>query len=290
VSAIAGRRIVVTRARHQAGRLASALEAGGAHPIFFPTITIRPVEDARAVDEAVHALADYSWVVFTSANAVAPFWDRMRANYVRELPRGLNVAAIGPATAGELAIRGVAMDAQPATHIGGAIAGAMGNLRDARVLLPCGQLARDETSDALRRAGAMVDEVVVYRTEQGRPDADALSQLRDGVDAVTFTSPSIVRSFATLLGSEAGQMMTGTVVLATIGPTTSTAVRDMGWPEPLEASVATVDGIVAALERHFAVVTRDARGASDFPDARGASDAPDAHGASDGINAPAASR
>jgi uroporphyrinogen III methyltransferase/synthase len=260
MSALSGRRIVVTRARHQAGRLASALETAGAVPLFFPTITIRPVDDTRAVDAAVHRLADYAWIVFTSANAVATFWDRMRATNIASLPRTVRVAAVGPATAAELAIRGAAPNAQPTTHSGAAIAGAIGNLRDARVLLPCGDLARNETSDALRQAGAVVDEVVVYCTEQETPDADALGQLRDGVDALTFTSPSIVRGFAALLGGDIGHVLVGRVVLATIGPTTSAAVRDLGWPEPLEATVATVDGMVAALERHFAAVPRTSSG------------------------------
>lgn len=251
MSALAGRRIVVTRARHQAERLAAALDAVGARPVFFPTIVVRPVDDPRAVDSAVQALAAYAWIVFTSANAVDLFWHRVRAAGLERLPPTLRVAAVGPATAEALAARGVAADAMPEIHSGAAVAGVMGALQGARVLLPRGDLARDDTADGLQRAGALVDGVTVYRTLPSAADAGVLRQLRDGVDAVTFTSPSTVRNFGALLGDEARRIVR-TAVLATIGPTTSAAVRQIGWGEPLEAAIATTEGLVAALAAHFA--------------------------------------
>jgi uroporphyrinogen-III synthase len=261
MSALAGRRIVVTRARLQAGRMVSQLEARGARTIVFPTIAIRPARDPRALDAAVRSLEDYAWIVFTSANAVTAFWDRMRVMGRATLPATVRVASIGPATTAELAIHDVAVGAQPdRLFMGAAIARAMDGLRGARVLLPRAEHAREETVDALCRAGAVVDDVVAYHTETESPDAGALDAIRERVDAITFTSPSAVRGFATLLGPESGAIARVTT-LATIGPTTSVAVREAGWPEPLESAVATVEGVVSALEAHFALMAA-AHGAS----------------------------
>lgn len=248
MSALAGRRVVVTRARHQAGRFVKALEARGACPILFPTIAIHAVEDQRAIDATLGRLAEFDWVVFTSANAVVELWRCIQAGGIPRLPAGLRVAAVGPGTAAALARVGVEVNTQPGTHTGAAIAATMGALTGAQVLLPQGDIAREETSLRLQGRGARVTEVIVYRTVTETPDAAALAQLRAGAHAITFTSPSTVRGFSAIVGDEA-HTLAASSVLVTIGPTTSAAVRDEGWGEPLEARTATSDSLLEALER-----------------------------------------
>jgi uroporphyrinogen-III synthase len=250
-SALAGRRIVVTRARDQAESFAHALESRGAKPIYFPTISIRAMEDTRLLDAAVRAIDSYAWVVFTSANAVTAFWERMTAGGRGAVPDSVRIASIGPASSATLAALGIAVDAQPARFVGSEIAGVMGDIRGAKVLLPRADDAREETVDALRAAGGEVDDLVAYRTVTGSPDPAAFAAMNGQLDAVTFTSPSGVRGFCTLLGDRAFAIAASTPVV-TIGPTTSSAVRETGWPEPIEAKISTVDGIVAALEAYFA--------------------------------------
>jgi uroporphyrinogen-III synthase len=258
MTALEARTVVVTRARHQAARFAQALEAQGARVLFFPTIAILPAVDQSAVNAAVSALSGFSWIVFTSANAVAAFAGRLRVAKVA-WPRDLKVAAVGPSTADALADFGIAIHAQPDVHSGAHVAGAMGSVRGAAVLLPHGDLAREETAVGLRQAGARVTEVVVYRTDIAFADKPALQQLRAGFDAITFTSPSTVRGFAAIVGDDARALVAHTLI-ATIGPTTSAAVREAGWGDVLEAPAATSDAMVESLVAHFGAAL-SARGA-----------------------------
>ncbi len=250
MSPLAERRIVVTRARDQAESFAAALEARGAIPVFFPTIRIRPLDDTRVLDAAVRALDQYQWIVFTSANAVIAFWERMTAGGRASVPDGVRIAAVGPGSRAKLETLGVAVDAQPKKFIGTELAGAMGDIRDARILLPRAEDGREETVDSLREAGGRVDDIIAYRTETGAPTAAEFEAMLAPMDAVTFTSPSCVRGFSTLLGDRAYAIVETTTVV-TIGPTTTAAVHDARWPKPLEADTSTVSGIISALESHF---------------------------------------
>ncbi len=250
MSALAGRCVVVTRARHQAGRLAASLEARGARPVLFPTIAISAARDRGQIDGAIQTLPSFDWVVFTSANVVSHFWAAMQRANVRQLPHGVKVAAVGPATTAALAAIGVAVNAQPETFVGGAIAATMGVIKDLRVLVPKGDRARPETALALRARGAAVSEVILYHTTHETPDQSALDRLRAGADAITFTSPSSVQGFAEILGREA-RTVVSTTVLAAIGPTTASAIRELGWREPLEAPAATSESLIDCLEAHF---------------------------------------
>lgn len=259
MSGLAGRRIVITRARHQAAGLAASLEARGARPVFFPTIAISPIRDHGQVSEVMGTLASFSWVVFTSANVVAQFWAAMQCSSIARLPSDVRVAAVGSSTAEALGAIGITVDAQPETFTGGAIAGAMGIIRDARVLVPRGDRARPETARALRERGAALVEVTLYQTTYETPDPSALERIRAGADAITFTSPSTVQGFAHILGIEALTVL-GSAVVAAIGPTTTSAIRDAGWGEPIQAVTATSQALVDCLEAHFAI-TRAGRGA-----------------------------
>lgn len=250
MTALMGRCVVVTRARHQAASLAASLEARGARPVFFPTIAINAVRDPEQVDGAIQALPSFAWVVFTSANVVSHFWAAMRRVHVAQLPPGVKVAAVGPATTAALKAIGVAVDAQPETYVGGAIAATMGAVQGLRVLVPKGDRARPETALALRARGAAVSEVILYHTTYETPDPSALDRLRGGADAITFTSPSSVQGFSAILGREA-RTVVSTTLLAAIGPTTASAIRELGWREPLEAPVATSQSLVDCLEAHF---------------------------------------
>lgn len=251
MNALAGRRVVVTRARHQAAGLVAALESRGALPVFFPTIAISPIRDHGQFGEVMRTLASFSWIVFTSANVVAQFWAAMQRANIARLPSNVRVAAVGSSTAEALDAIGIPVDAQPETFTGGAIAGTMGAINATRVLLPRGDRARPETARALRERGATVVEVTLYQTTYETPDPSALVQIRAGADAVTFTSPSTVQGFAQILGIEAKAILQSTIVAA-IGPTTASAIRDAGWGAPIQAMSATSQSLVDCLEDHFA--------------------------------------
>jgi len=251
MSGLEGRSVVITRSRAQAEPFAQALSARGAIPILFPTIEIRPLDDCSALDDALTHLDQYDWIVFTSANTVSAVWDRLRAIGRTNLAGARRIAAVGPATGAELVERGAAIDAVPTTFRGAAIADALGRLDDQRVLLPRADIGREETAEALRDAGAVVDEVVAYQTVMPVSDRFGLTALRAGVDAITFTSPSTVHNFVSLVGPDSPKLLARSVV-ACIGPVTAAAVTDLGLAQPLQAHHSTSQGLIEILEAHFA--------------------------------------
>jgi len=250
VKPLAGRRVLVTRPRPQAGALVDALRAEGAVTILLPTIAIRPADDLRPLDAAIARLADYAWLAFTSANGVEVFWDRLRA-LGTAVPAGVRIAAVGTATARALAERGATLDFVPDEFVGARLGATLPDVEGRRVLLARASLAREELADALVARGALVDDVAVYDTIPEAPDPAGLAALERGVDAATFTSASTVRNFATLIGLRARQLLDG-VAVACIGPVTADEARRLGFTVQVEPEEHTIPGLVRALADHYA--------------------------------------
>lgn len=267
MSALAGKRIVITRPRAQAGDLSEKLAALNAQPILFPTIEIAPMKDFTALDSAIGQLAAYHWVIFTSVNGVEAFWDRLIASGAGQLLE-LKTAAIGPATAQALERRGIHPAFLPNEYVGEAVAAGLEIVAGQRVLLPRADIAREALAVELARRGAVVDDVAAYRTLPAAPDPTGLTELRRGVDAVTFTSSSTVRNFVALLSGGERYVDTaairrmgrdgvpmpslGRAAIACIGPITAQTAREAGLPVDVVAAEYTTGGLVAALAAYFA--------------------------------------
>lgn len=230
----------------------AALEARGAHAIAFPTIAIERVASDE-VREAIATLERYDWIAFTSANAVASFWDCLTDAGRTGLPVSVKLAAVGAATRAAVEQRGGRAVAVPELFLGAEVASAMSSLEGRRVLLPQSDIARAETGAALRKAGAAVHEVVVYRTAWAPPTAEMLRTLDEGVDVVTFTSPSTVRGLLEAGGATAERVLR-TSVIACIGPVTAEAVRSLGLPVLVEPAEHSTAALVDALEQYFATL------------------------------------
>lgn len=252
---LAGRRIVVTRAREQAGELVQALTALGAHVVQAPTIRIEPLANLDALREALGAAGRYQWIVFTSQNTVRVVWDCLaRWSLDATAFRGVPVAAIGPATADALGERGVSPALVPDRFVAEAVVEALAGreeMRGKRVLLPRAQEARDTLPEGLRARGATVDVIPVYRAvpEQGDGGALGAELLAGLIDAVTFTASSTVRNFVDLVGRETATC--GRYAAAVIGPVTATTARSLGIAVAVEAEQYTIPGLVEALSRYF---------------------------------------
>ena len=250
---LAGKRIVVTRSRAQAGDLVALLEAAGAEALVFPTIEIIDPPDFGPLDVAIRDLDVYGWAVFTSANAVERFFSRLALGDrdARHL-HGLRVAAVGPATARALTGYGIAPDFVPDEHVGeGVLEGlcARGVGAGTRVLLPRALEAREVLPDGLRERGARVDVVPAYQTIAGAGDPAVLARLRaKDADAVVFTSPSTVRGFVQLTDGIA----TSWLVVGVIGPIAAKAARAAGMSVAVEPEEYTTPALVAALEAYYA--------------------------------------
>ncbi|MHB1017328.1 MAG: uroporphyrinogen-III synthase [Coriobacteriia bacterium] len=248
---LAGKRVVVTRSREQAGTLVGLLEAAGAEALVFPAIELVDPPDTAPLDDAIRSLDVYGWVVFTSANTVTRFFARMALDDLdaRHL-HGLRVAAVGPATAEALRTHGIEPDFVPDEYVGeGVLDGlcARGVGPGTRVLLPRALEAREVLPDGLRERGARVDVVPVYETVTGSGDAAVLERLRAGeADAVTFTSPSTVKGFLRL----AEGVSLDALVVAAIGPVAARAARDAGLRVDVEPAEYTAPALVSALDAY----------------------------------------
>ncbi|GFN23576.1 uroporphyrinogen-III C-methyltransferase [Thermanaeromonas sp. C210] len=252
---LAGRRIVVTRPHPQGEAMVRRLGALGAEVIRFPTIAIAPPDDWGPLDRAVDDAENFDWIVFTSANGVQYFWERLvaRGKDARRLA-GVKIAAIGPATAEALARRGITADHLPGEYVAEAIARDLGpKVRGKRVLLPRADIARPALAEDLRRWGAEVAEIAAYRTVKSPLKGEGLRHLLEAgkISAVTFTSASTVRNFLEIIGPEADSLL-GRTAIASIGPITSAEVRRAGLKVSIEAEVYTEEGLVAALLAYFA--------------------------------------
>lgn len=262
MSGLRGKRVVVTRARAQASALADRLAARGAIPILFPTIEIAPLDDGGALERALRSIQSYHWVAFTSANAVATVFERWPGQAFDLGP--CRAVAVGPATAGALAKHGLPVEYVPEEYVATAIVDGLGDVAGKWVLLPRAEAAREGLADELGRRGAVVHEIAVYRTLPAEPDLAGLAEMRRGVDAIIFTSGSTVRNFLTLLGQSGGDEGSPAArpwiqdgggdwpVIACIGPVTADAARDHGLPVHVVPASYTTEGLVQALEQHFA--------------------------------------
>ncbi len=256
---LAGKRILVTRAREQASSFGQILEAAGAEVVEFPTITLAPPESWAPLDSAIGRLRQYQWVIFTSANGVRFFRERLQTagRDARDLS-GITVCAIGPATAAALRSLGIRADIVPAEFRAEALVEAVGavapaeGLRGTRVLLVRAAEAREVIPEELTRRGAQVDVVPAYRTMKCTTDAEGLrAMLRDGkIHAVTFASSSTVRHFLDLVGDETRELLKG-VVVASIGPITAETAARYGIVSHIMPENYTVPALADALVRHF---------------------------------------
>ncbi len=262
-----GKRIVVTRAEHQADETADALRDRGALPLVVPAITIGPPPDPAAVERALASLDIYDLVAFTSANGVDRTMDALASTGkdARAFGRAL-VAAIGTGTDAALARRGLVADVVAKEFRGEGLAasilealrrGPVGS-NPKRVLVLRALVARDALPDALRAAGVHVDVTAVYETRPASPGSieKLAAELEEGsIDVVTFTSSSTVTELCRALGSRAAALL-GRATVAVIGPVTAETAEGQGLRVDVSAEPYTVAGLLDSLERHFAAIQR----------------------------------
>lgn len=255
-----GRRIVVTRSREQARDLVEGLENLGAQAIESPTFRLAPPEDPEAVDRAAASIDGYDWVVFESANAVSRFFSALTRGPrdLRALGR-LSICAIGASTAEWLTTNGFKPDVVVPEFRVETISealGARGPLADQRILIVRPDHLRDVLADDLGRRGASVTDLVAYRTAPESPDSPVVQGLyrlllEGKIDAVTFTNPTAVRVFATLIGEEQAADLLNTTTVAAIGPVTAAAATELGIRTTLVPLTYSVEGLLSALVDHF---------------------------------------
>jgi uroporphyrinogen III methyltransferase/synthase len=245
-----GKRIVVTRATQQAPVLSDKLRDLGADVIEMPATQIARL-DLDPLRAAIRSVSSYRWLIFTSQNAVAIFWEQLLgAGRDARALAGVKIAAIGPATAGALLERGIAIDLIPERFVAEGLLDMMREREDvsaAPILYVTAQGARDVLPEGLRKLGAEVTVIEAYRSIADGHGAEKLSRaIETGkIDLVTFTSASAVKAYVDVVGDDLALR----VPAVSIGPQTSEAVRGAGIELKHEADESTIDGLIAAVLR-----------------------------------------
>jgi len=253
---LAGVRVLVGRARHQAGSLSVELHKLGASVLEIPFIEIRKPRSFQPLDGALGDLANYDWLILTSVNGVDAMWERMgKLRLTKKSLSRLKTAAIGPATKKAIEKRGRRVDLVPEEYVAESVVKSLRQrVKGKRILLVRAKVARDVIPKELRKAGASVDVVEAYETIVPKSSRTrlwaALKDPRKRPDVVTFTSSSTVKNFVTLLGASRRARRPAQlqgVTLASIGPVTSATLRDLGLGVDVEAKPFTIPGLVKAI-------------------------------------------
>jgi uroporphyrinogen III methyltransferase/synthase len=253
---LAGKKILITRAREQSGEFATQLKKLGAEVIEFPTIEIAPPLHWKELDQGIDQLKSYDWILFTSANGVHFFWQRLKERgRSPHLPPSLKVCAIGPATANQLKEKGVSVHYIPKEFIAESILAGFEKkfISGKRILLARAKKARDILPKGLRKMGAKVDVVEVYRTVRPKAGSKKLKKiLKDGkMDIITFTSSSTVNHFADLLKKEDLKKLVKGIAIASIGPVTARTAKGRGLNVQIQPKQYTIPGLTRAIAEHF---------------------------------------
>lgn len=248
---LAGRRIVVTRTREQAGALSRALAELGAEVAEMPTIRLTPPSDKHAFASAVVDSRHYDWLIFSSPNGVKCFFDAFFAVYedIRELG-GARIAAMGAGTAAELKKYGLMVDVMPRKAVAEELiaefdrkADEFGGVAHVTMLWVRAEKARDVIYRELMKRKAIVDECIAYDVEPEDTE-QARRLLEEGADIITFTSSSTARHFA-----EMKLTLPPGCRIASMGPVTTATLRELGMPPTAEAELHTIPSLVQAIVR-----------------------------------------
>ncbi len=249
-----GKRIVVTRTREQASDLAKEFSDRGAEVLEIPTIKIGPPTDPKDLADAMIGLNSYDWLVFTSPNGVAAFFEYFFRAFddMRDIG-GVRIAAVGPATAAKLKELHLKVDLMPEEYVSKKIAEAFKkfeSIENLNILLLRAEVANSDLPKQLEEMGAIVDDVAVYKTSPETEDltGTAARLMETGADWITFASASSVENFHKRFDLPALMKKFPHIKIASIGPETSKPLNALGCKPTVEPHQHTMEGLVRAIE------------------------------------------
>jgi uroporphyrinogen-III synthase len=250
---LANKRILVTRAAHQAGKLSEGLRAAGADPVEVPVLEILQPASYDPLDTALRNFTAYDWLIFTSANAVRALIERFAAcGIVPGNETKTQIAAVGKATAEAARQAGFTVALTPKEYVAESLLESLTEIEGQRILLARAAIARDIIPDTLRATGAIVDVVDAYQNAIPQDAAEKLrSALASRIDAATFTSSSSVTHLAEVARAAGIAFPFSGVKAISIGPITSATLRELGWPPAAEADPHDIPGLIAAVISQF---------------------------------------
>ena len=247
---LANRRILVTRTVQQAGKLSDGLKALGAIPVEVPVLEIRPPDSFDPLDQALRKLANFDWLILTSANTVQSVVARCTLlNIDVSEIKLLSVVAVGSATSEAARKAGFRVTVVPEHYHSEGVVAALGSaIVGKKVLLARAKVARDMIPDALAKAGALMTVVDAYQTVLPDGSRELLTEaLKTGLDAATFTSSSSVRNLAEVAREAGVHFPFPNVPGISIGPVTSATMREQTWEPAGEAKMSDLNGLILAV-------------------------------------------
>lgn len=253
IKPLEGKRILITRSKEQSGAWAEELQGFGAEVHIYPLIKIVSIVDSAEIKQALQQLETFDWLVFTSTNGVSSFFEACTKHFsdTTYMDRLQKIATVGPATTEELAKYKLQPLITPQRFTGNDLAAAFGDVKGFKILFPTTTIFREDLSGQLAKRGADLHKIPFYDTqftpiEEARKLAELIN---NGLDIVTFASPSAVRSFHEKMLA-AGIKMEG-ILLACIGPATSAEARKLGFKVDIEAENFTTGGLTEAIIKHY---------------------------------------
>ena len=249
-----GKRILITRPRGQVKIFVELLEKEGAIAIQFPTIETIPPDSWDALNNAIKKLDTYQWLIFTSANGVRFFMERLKANKkdIREL-KGIKICAIGPKTAASVKSLGIRVDAVPEKYIAEGVIEEMQKygVKGKKILLPRASVARDILPQELKKMGAEIDVVDTYKTVKPVEKANEIkNMLKNGeIDVITFTSSSTVQNFMSYFNTD--KKILKNIIIASIGPITAKTVEEFGLKNAIVSDEHTIERFTEKITEYF---------------------------------------
>ena len=255
-----GKRILITRPKEQSKAWAEELQSFSAEVHIYPLIKIVSITDSPEIKQALTQLETFDWLVFTSTNGVSSFFEACTKHfsgdsYMEKLPK---IATVGPATTDELAKYNLKPLITPQRFTGNDLAAAFGDVKGLKILFPTTTIFREDLSGQLAKRGADLHKIPFYDT-QFTPveEAGKLAEIiHNGVDIVTFASPSAVRSFHEKM--VAADIKIKEILLACIGPATSAEARKLGLKVDIEAENFTTSGLTDAIIKHYESIKKQA--------------------------------
>ncbi len=251
-----GKRVVVTRSRDQASVFAEMLINAGATPIEFPSIDVVPPASWSELDKALDELEKFQWLIFTSANAVRFFFQRLREKGmdIRSLSRN-KICVVGPKTAESLEAYSLKADLIPVDFKAEGVLEALGGVavKGLRFLIPRAKQAREIIPEKLRERGAEVTVATAYENIRPASDVDRVKKLfQEGrIAAVTFTSSSTVNNFVEMMGKSEYKSLMNNVAVACIGPVTAKTAGEYGMKVDIMPEDYTIPALVDAMVEHY---------------------------------------
>ncbi|HTM37690.1 MAG TPA: uroporphyrinogen-III synthase [Terriglobales bacterium] len=251
---LAGTRILVGRAPHQASAFSAGLKDLGAEVIEIPFLEIRPPRSYQGLDSALKRIAEFDWLILTSVNGVDAVASRLERLKIRmEALCSLQIAAIGPSTKAALEKLGLKVEVVPRRYIAESVVESLREkVRGKRVLLARARVARDVIPRELHNLGAKVEIVEAYETRVPATSEKSIRMLMSDPgrrpNLIALTSSSSAKNFMHLLGGDrASRRELAGIQFASIGPVTSATLRELGLPVHIEAREFTIPGLIQAI-------------------------------------------